>query len=126
MKLGRILLFGAALALGGASAAQAGTKIMATPPIVTGAPVVGQTMYCDMNNLNTTDKQVTFEIMDLAGAVVSGPLSLTLSPGTGQALGSNAATAAWCRFTVDGSPKKYRGIAIYDNGNDYTVSVPAK
>ena len=125
MKLGRILLAGAALALCGASAAQAGTKIMATPPIPNNIPV-NHTMFCDLMNFNTTPKDVTIEIMDLNGVIANGPFGpITLGPSQGIAFSNNSGTGAWCRFTVDGSTKKYRGIAIYDNGTNYTVSVPA-
>ena len=125
MKLGRILLAGAALALCGASAAQAGTKIMATPPIPNNVPV-NHTMFCDIANFNTTEKMITVEIMDLNGVIVNGPFGpIPLQPGQGLAFSNNTGTGAWCRFTVDGSTKKYRALAIYDNATDYTVSIPA-
>jgi hypothetical protein len=125
MKLGRLLVTAAALAVCGASAAQAGTKFMISPPIPQNLPTL-QTMYCDITNLNKTDKTVTIEILDTNGAVISGggPTMVMLTPNEATAFGGFS-TGAYCRFTVDGSTKKYRAVAIYDNGTDYTISVPA-
>jgi hypothetical protein len=124
MKAARVLLAGAIFTLGGASAAMAGPKVMASAPALALYPSL-QTIYCDILNLNTTQKDVTIEIMDYTGTVVSGPSTFTLQPNEGQALGDGTGAGAWCRFTVDGSTKKYRAMAIYDNGTAYTTSVQA-
>ena len=126
MKLGRILLAGAALALCGASAAQAGTKIMATAPIPNNVPV-NHTMFCDIMNFNTSAKDVTVEIMDLNGVIANGPFGpITLAPSTGIAFQNNTGTGAWCRFTVDGSTKKYRAAAVYSLSGAYVAASIAK
>lgn len=123
MKLKRMVLAALALALCGATAAQAGQKIMASPPISNDIPVAGY-LWCDIVNLNKTDKTITIDIMDINGAVVAGPFTQLLIPNQGTAF-SAFGGAAWCRFTVDGSTKKYRALASYDNGTIYGATIPA-
>ena len=123
MKVGRILLVGALLATCTASAALAG--VMATAPAQQDYPTT-QVLYCDIVNLNTEPKLVTVEAMDLNGIVVSGPAGpFPLAPNEGTALYSGTG-GAWCSFTVEGSAKKYRGVAVYDDGAGYTLSIPAQ
>ena len=86
-----------------------------------------QTIFCDIVNVypsSAAPKNVTIDIMNYDATVesTSGPISL--SSGHGTAIGSIAA-GAYCRFTVAGSKAKYRAMAIYNNGSEYTVSVPA-
>ena len=123
MKLTKMFVAAALLALTSASAAQAGDKILATAPATaTGA----QVMFCDITNidLNAT-KDVTSEIMDINGNTVSGPTVQTIPAGGGVFFGGITAPAAWCKWTVSGSTKKLRGMAIYDDGIGYTMSLPA-
>ena len=68
---------------------------------------------------------VTAEIDDINGVAVDGPSTQTVLPGTGTYFGPSTAAAAYCKFTVTGSTKNLRAMAIYDNGTDYTVSLPA-
>jgi hypothetical protein len=98
--------------------------VLATAPALAAYPAL-QTIYCDIVNLNTSDKNVTIDIMDYFGNVVTTTGSFALPPSQGNALGDGTGQGTWCRFTVDGSARKYRGMAIYDNGSAYTVSVPA-
>jgi len=127
MKLGRTLLVGAAIALAGASAAQAGTKIMATPPANRTYPVAGgQQLNCNILNMNKTPRPVTIEIMDYSGNILDTAGPVVLAPQTGMSAGDGINTVAWCRFTVDGSPKKYRAAAVYSVGGVVKSSSVAK
>ena len=125
MNWGLKVLGGIALAVCSASAAQA-AKVLATAPVLNGTPVV-QTMYCDIVNLNPAPTNMMLEIMDLNGTVVGGPFGpFTLQPDEGFALAEFTGTGAWCRFTVDGSPKKWRALAVYDDGTNYTAVINAQ
>ncbi len=127
MKLARVMLAATVLAVCGSSAALAGPKVMATAPADQDSPT-GQIIYCDIVNLDTQPRDVTIEVMDINGLVVSGPLGpLSYPPNTGQALAAFPGSGgAWCRFTVDGATKKFRGVAVYDDGLGYTLSIPAQ
>jgi hypothetical protein len=121
MNVRKILLLGAALLTCGAPVAQAG--VLATPPVPNNIPTPG-TLYCDIVNLNSSDKDVTTEIVDINGVVVAGPFSSTVPPFTGVAYSDFGSGGAWCRWTVEGSAKKYRGLAAFDNGSTYAITVP--
>lgn len=123
MKLMKMFVAAALLALTSASAAHAGTKVLATAPATATG---GQTMFCDITNidLNAT-KDVTSEIMDINGNTLQGPTLQTVPAGGGVFFGPATAPGAWCRWTVTGSTKRLRGMAIYDNGITYTMSLPA-
>jgi hypothetical protein len=123
MKLVKMVLAIALLTLTSASTVHAGTKILASAPAPLGA---GNTMFCDVTNLDPVDSvDVATEIMDVGGNVIVGPSLNTIPPSTGGDVGSNNPLAAWCRFTVNGSTKNLRGMAVYDNGTSYTMSLPA-
>ena len=124
MKLFKMFIAAAALALTTASTAHAGQKVLASAPAVLAAP--GDTLYCDVTNLDPVNSiDVTGEAMDLNGAVISGS-TITIPPGAGQFFaGVSTAGTAWCRFTVTGSTKNLRAMAIYDNNSSYTLSLPA-
>jgi hypothetical protein len=122
MKKISVLIGGAALALSVTGTSHAG--VMATAPALAAYPTT-QTIYCDIVNLNTTPKNVTIDILDYFGNVVNTG-TITVLPSQGNAVGDGSGQGAWCRFTVDGSAKKYRAMAIYDNASSYTVSVPAQ
>jgi hypothetical protein len=50
----------------------------------------------------------------------------TIQPGSGTFFGGFiTAGIAWCRFTVTGSTKYLRAMAVYDDGSTYTVTLPA-
>jgi hypothetical protein len=128
MKTVRMTVLAGVLALAVATSAHAGAKIMATPPALAAYPAL-QTLYCTIVSLNTNPVSVTIDIMDYFGAVVSTSGSFTLQPTgglAGSAWGDGSGNGAWCRFTVDGSPKKYRAAALYDNGSAYTTSLSAQ
>jgi hypothetical protein len=118
----KMLLVAAGFVLSTAVASQAGT--LASAPALGAYPSL-QIIYCDILNLNNTPKPVTIDIMDYFGNVISTSGSQTVLPSQGAAFGDGSGNGAWCRFTVDGSTKKYRAMAIYDNGAAYTVSIPA-
>ena len=127
MKTLKLMLAGAALALSAAPVAHAGAKILATAPALSGYPNT-QTLYCTLLNLNSTPAEATIDIMGYFGAVVTG---FTFSgvgailPSQRTAVGDGSGNGAWCRFTVIGNPKKFRGAAVYDDGSGYTVGIPA-
>jgi hypothetical protein len=126
MKFGRSFLAAAALAVATASAAQAGTKIMATAPANRTYPNFGGQLNCNILNMNKTARPVTIDIMDYAGNIIDTSGSQTLNPQQGLSIGDAVNTVAWCRFTVDGSTKKYRAAAVYSNGGLLSSSVVAK
>ena len=127
MKLGRSFLAGAMITLAATSAAHAGTKIMATAPANRTYPLAGtQQLNCSILNANTTAKTVTVDIMDYGGTVVDTSGSLTLAPLTGITIGDGVGYVAWCRFTVDGSTKKYRAAAYYTESGIPTTAHIAK
>jgi hypothetical protein len=115
-----------ALALAAATSAHAGAKVMVTAPAMHIYPAA-QTMYCDIVNVGKVPADVTIEAVDYFGSVTAGPITQTLPPFNGTALGDSATDGgAFCRFTVSGSTKSFRAMAIYDNGSSYTVAVPAQ
>jgi hypothetical protein len=121
--IGRTLAAGMLLATF-ATSAHAG-KVLWTAPAL-GAYPQNQTIYCDIVNVAPTPQSVTVEILDYFGNVVGFPLTQVLPPEQGTANGDASGNGARCRFTVQGSTKKVRAMAIYDNGTSYTVAVPAQ
>jgi hypothetical protein len=107
--------------------ALAGPQVLSTAPAMHIYPAQ-QTLYCDIVNVGTKSPQVTIEIVDYYGNVTSGPLTQTLPPGNGTALGeSTANSGAYCRFTVVGASKKdMRGVGVYDNNTSYQMAIPAQ
>ena len=85
-------------------------------------------MHCDITNAGATAADVTIEVMDYNGNVISGPYMTTIAPNTGDYLGPTLnPSAAWCRFTVStGSTKLLRGIAVYDNASTYNMIILAQ
>ena len=127
MKLGRGLLAGAMITLAAASAAQAGTKTMATAPANRTYPqFANQRIDCNILNLNKTARNVQIDLMDYSGFVhaTSGPV--LLSPSQGTSFGDSTNQVAWCRFIVDGSTKKYRAAAVYSEAGIFTTGHVAK
>jgi hypothetical protein len=118
----KILMVAAALVLSTAVTSQAG--VLASAPALAAYPSL-QTIYCDILNLNTSPKDITIEVVDYFGNVITGG-TITVQPSSGTAVGDGSGQGSWCRFTVTGSSKKYRAMAIYDNASAYTVSVPAQ
>jgi hypothetical protein len=82
-------------------------------------------MWCSIVNIDRSARYVTAEILDYAGIPVNAA-STVLPPNEGRALGDISGGGAWCRFTVEGSTKKFRAAAVYDDGSAYTVSIPAQ
>ena len=125
-QIGQLIAAGAFLATVTTSA-HAG-KVLWTAPALAAYPAgSGRTIYCDVVNVGTTPQDVTIDILDYFGTVVNTAGPITLPPETGNALGaSNDFNSARCRFTVTGSTKKVRAMAVYDNGSDYTIAVPAQ
>ena len=127
MKLGRSFLAGAMITLAASSAAHAGTKIMATAPANRTYPVTGnQQLNCSILNANTTAKTVTVDIMEYGGTVVDTTGPVSLGPLMGITVGDGIGYVAWCRFTVDGSTKKYRAAAYYTEAGVPTTAHVAK
>jgi hypothetical protein len=123
--MGQIIAAGAFLATV-ATSAHAGGKVLWTAPGLAGYPST-QTIYCDIVNVGTTPQDVTIEVLDYFGNATVSPLGpVTLAPESGQANGDFSGAGARCRFTVTGSTKKVRAMAVYDNGSQYTIAVPAQ
>lgn len=124
MKTCATLLAAVLLALVNASAAQAGTKIMASGPASRLYPTL-QELDCNILSANKVGTSVTIDVMDYVGNVVTTSGPLFLSPFTGATVTDTSFDGAWCRFTVDGNPKKFRATAAYRNGTSYTTVNPA-
>ena len=122
MKIGRTLLAASLLGLSIAPAAYAGSKIMASGPAARYYPNT-QAMHCNILNLHDEAKPVTIDALDYSGSVVTTSGELILPPSTGASLiaSGDFDQAAVCRFSVDGSTKKYRAVATYDDGAQYTT-----
>ena len=109
-----------------AGTAFAGAQVLTTAPAMHIYPT-NQTLYCDIVNVSTKQINATVEIVDYYGNVTSGPLTQPLPPFNGTALGESVPNSgAYCRFTVDTSKKGVRGVAVYDNGSTYQMSIPAQ
>ena len=80
-------------------------------------------MWCSIVNVDRTPRFVTADIVSYAGGVVNSA-SMVLLPNEGRAVGDISGGGAWCRFTVEGSTKKFRAAAVYDDDGAYTVSDP--
>ena len=97
--------------------------------VLSSAPIEGypsdQTLSCNIVNLNITAEDREIELLDYSGNVIAGD-TFGLLPNHGQALASASGSAAWCRFTVDGSARSYRAVALYDKGGEYTTAMPAQ
>ena len=122
----RTMILAAVLLATSAPAAHAGSKIMATGP---GNRIYPNTQQLDCNilNANTSAKGVTIDVMDYSGVVVDTSGPLTLAPYTGASVTATNLYASWCRFTVDGNPKKDRAGAAYSNATEgYTTFTPAQ
>src|SRR5262249_10173618 len=102
--------------------------VLATAPARSGYPAgSGRTLYCDIRNLNTGNGIVTIDLLDYPGNVIATSGPVTVGPNESYAQSDfGSGDGVSCRFTVSGSPKKWRGVAMYDNGTDYTVSIPAQ
>src|SRR5262249_43407366 len=90
-----------------------------------------QTLFCDIVNLDTVPQDVIFDIMDYNGNVVTTFGPWTLAPSNGLYHNDSSGNGAWCRFTVNASTKRFRGIAIYDalvsggaTNDHYTMTIP--
>jgi hypothetical protein len=122
MKIGRTLLAVSLLGISIAPAAHAGSKIMASGPAARYYPLT-QAMHCNIVNLHDEAKPVTIDALDYSGTVVTTSGPLVLAPSTAATLlaSGDFDQAAMCRFTVDGSTKKYRAVATYNDGAQYTT-----
>lgn len=126
-KIASMLCMATVLTLGTSSAAIAGTKIMSTGPGALYYPTFsGNTLHCNIVNLYSNARPVMIEAIDYLGVVTTTSGPLVLNPGTGATLPVTDGSSARCRFTVDGSAKKYRAAAAYENGARYTIVVPAQ
>ena len=93
--------------------------VLVSAPARAGYPTFsGRTLYCDIRNIGSGAGQVTIEILDYPGNVISsfGPLSLAPFEATAFSDGGTGDGVS-CRFVVSGSGKKWRGVAVYDNGS---------
>jgi hypothetical protein len=71
--------------------------------------------YCDIRNAGTMPIEGTIETVDYGGFTVSGPVAFTLAPGVGTTMPSLDNRTSSCKVTLTkGSPKKVRGVAVYN------------
>jgi hypothetical protein len=105
--------------LGGA----ANAAVLSSAPIE-GYPS-GQRLSCNIVNLNVMPRMVTIEVLNYSGDVLLGD-DFGLQPNHGTSLASDDGSAAWCRYTVDGSERSYRAVAVYDDDGKYTTAIPAQ
>jgi hypothetical protein len=76
--------------------------------------------------MNTGPGTVTIEILDYPGNAISSFGPLTLDGGEATAFSDGGSgDGVSCKFTVSGSSKRWRGVAVYDNDTDYTIAIPA-
>jgi hypothetical protein len=109
-------------------AATSHAAVLVSAPARSGYPSFsGRTLYCDIRNISSGNGIVTIDILDYSGNVLTsfGPLTLASMEGTAFSDGGTGDGVS-CRFTVSGSSKKWRGVAVYDNGTDYTMAIPAQ
>jgi hypothetical protein len=122
MKMRSSLL--ASLVLLTASAAQAG-GVLATAPANASAPEE-QTLTCTFANVGTKPMIASGEVIGADGTTLASTSS-ELAPGETNGVSAGAGNGVWCRFTaVSGSTKSLRGAAVYDNGSEYTMAIPAQ
>ena len=117
---------GLALALAGvALGSRAEAIALYTAPAQAG--FAGEQMLCDALNAGRTPVQMTVEVRDYSGNTLDSTPSFPLFPGEVVSEVSTNSAAAYCKFTVVGSPKKIRAQAIYTFDNGFrTIVVPAK
>jgi hypothetical protein len=96
--------------------------ILYTAPCYAGSDV----LWCTILNVSPAHRDISIDIMDYDGNVVASSGHFSLSSGNGDALGDWSGNGAYCRFTVTGSAKLFRAMAIYDSGSGYTITVPAQ
>jgi hypothetical protein len=101
--------------------------VLSTAPARAGYPTFSnRTLYCDIRNMNAGPGVVTIEILDYPGNAISSFGPLTLASGAATAFSDGGTgDGVSCKFTVSGSVKRWRGVAVYDNGTDYTIAIPA-
>jgi hypothetical protein len=127
MRLGTKAALAFACVASSATISQA-AGVLITAPARAGYPSFsGRTLYCDIRNVGKTEGIVTIDILDYPGAVLSSVGPITLAAGAATAFSDGGTgDGVSCRFTVSGSAKKWRGVGVYDNGTDYTISIPAQ
>ncbi len=121
MKIARMLLVTAALSLVSASAALAGPKTLASAPAAAYYPTGGP-LRCNILNMDINTQDVIIEAVDYSGTVISSSPLTSLAPQTGTSFIDATQAAAYCRFTVNTSTKKFRAVAVYENATSYTAA----
>ena len=124
MKIRTTLLAASLLSLATVPAAHAGAKVLASAPGVAYYPAL-QTISCNILSLNDASSTITIDVMDYSGMVVATSGALSVPPQNTASFADGSGNGAWCRFTVDNSTKRYRAVAVYDNGVHYTTANPA-
>jgi hypothetical protein len=110
-------------------AAPSDTAVPVTAPALSSYPSFSgrRTLFCDIRNVSTGSGVVTIDILDYSSEVLfsSGPITLASFEATAFS-DQGTGTGVSCRFTVSGSSNQWRGVAVYDNGTDYTMAIPAQ
>lgn len=117
-------LVGAAIAAA-VFASAADAAVLATPPAANYYPIFGGRMTCNLLNVGPNAASYQIDIIDYGGSILASTGQLVANPLAMVTLSDNT-FGAYCRFTVSGGKKKWRGVALYDDGADYTTSVIAR
>lgn len=83
--------------------------------------------WCTITNVGTKAvENVLIEAVGYDGVVVQSELATLLQPGAGQSMNITLpGDGAYCRFTVPGSAKKFRGVAGYMKSGTIQSLLPA-
>jgi hypothetical protein len=88
------------------------------------APISDDAIYCDIRNAGTSEIAGTIETVNYSGTTTSGPQDFTLAPGVGTFHFSPGGGSS-CKVTLTkGSPKKVRGVALYNYAEPGAYVVP--
>lgn len=80
-------------------------------------------LFCMIRNAGTSEIVGTIETVSFGGVSTGNALGVTLLPGQGN--GAFFPSGVSCKVTLTkGSPKKVRGVAIYNFGTDGAYTIP--
>ncbi|NJD07571.1 MAG: hypothetical protein FIA97_13895 [Methylococcaceae bacterium] len=105
----------------------AGAATLTTAPALSGWGTNGR-IYCDIVNVGKKPMTYTIEIHKYDGTILTDPQPLTgsLQPGAGTALGDVNGDGVYCKFITNRPASSARAVAVYDNGAAYMMAIPAQ
>jgi hypothetical protein len=95
----------ALIALGLAPAAGAEAATLFSAPLNN---ATGFVYRCFVLNISNQARDVTLEIISVAGITQAGPSAIELSPGVGVSLISDSGAFSYCKLTVEGAKSNVR------------------